>query len=157
MNVRIEGQVQGCGFRDFAVREANARKLRGWIRNRSDGSVEALARYFEYWLLRLEGVYPSLDQCARCLRPALDAGAVLAAGDWTYICVDCAGTDPELSASAIKFLRQVIAKTPADITSVAASAKAVREVERVHQRLITVHLDKELRSTRVVRELRPQS
>ena len=43
MNVRIEGQVQGCGFRDFAVREANARKLRGWIRNRSDGSVEALA------------------------------------------------------------------------------------------------------------------
>ena len=43
MNVRIEGQVQGCGFRDFAVREANARKLRGWIRNRLDGSVEALA------------------------------------------------------------------------------------------------------------------
>ena len=27
------------------------------------GSVEALARYFEYWLLRLEGVYPSLGVC----------------------------------------------------------------------------------------------
>jgi len=24
MNIRIEGSVQGCGFRDFAVREANA-------------------------------------------------------------------------------------------------------------------------------------
>lgn len=43
MNIRIEGRVQGCGFRDFAVREANGRKLKGWVRNRSDGSVEALA------------------------------------------------------------------------------------------------------------------
>ena len=43
MNIRIEGSVQGCGFRDFAVREANARKLRGWIRNRTDGSIEAVA------------------------------------------------------------------------------------------------------------------
>jgi len=43
MNIRIEGQVQGCGFRDFAIREANNRKLRGWVRNRSDGSVEAVA------------------------------------------------------------------------------------------------------------------
>ena len=39
MNIRIEGEVQGCGFREFAVREANARKLKGWVRNRSDGSV----------------------------------------------------------------------------------------------------------------------
>ena len=43
MNIRIEGDVQGCGFREFAVREANARKLKGWVRNRSDGSLEAVA------------------------------------------------------------------------------------------------------------------
>ena len=43
MNLRIEGDVQGCGYRDFAVREANARKLKGWVRNRADGSVEAVA------------------------------------------------------------------------------------------------------------------
>jgi len=43
MNIRIEGDVQGCGFRDFAVREGNARKLKGWVRNRSDGSLEAVA------------------------------------------------------------------------------------------------------------------
>ena len=41
--IRIEGEVQGCGFRDFAVREGNARKLKGWVRNRADGSVEPLA------------------------------------------------------------------------------------------------------------------
>ena len=43
MNIRIEGEVQGCGFRDFAVREGNARKLKGWVRNRADDSVEAVA------------------------------------------------------------------------------------------------------------------
>jgi len=43
MNIRIEGAVQGVGFRDFCIREANARRLKGWVRNRSDGSLEALA------------------------------------------------------------------------------------------------------------------
>ena len=39
----ITGRVQGVGFRLWAVREARRRGLRGWVRNRSDGSVEALA------------------------------------------------------------------------------------------------------------------
>ena len=43
MNIRIEGDVQGVGFRDFAIREATARKLKGWVRNRTDGSLEAVA------------------------------------------------------------------------------------------------------------------
>ena len=43
MNVRIEGDVQGVGFRDFAMREAHDRGLKGWVRNRSDGTVEMVA------------------------------------------------------------------------------------------------------------------
>jgi acylphosphatase len=43
MNIRIEGDVQGVGFRDFAIREATVRKLKGWVRNRTDGSLEAVA------------------------------------------------------------------------------------------------------------------
>jgi len=39
----ITGRVQGVGFRAWARREARRRNLRGWVRNRSDGSVEALA------------------------------------------------------------------------------------------------------------------
>ena len=40
--LRIKGRVQGVGFRDWASEEASSRKLDGWIRNRSDGSVELL-------------------------------------------------------------------------------------------------------------------
>jgi acylphosphatase len=39
----VIGRVQGVGFRAFLIREANARALDGWARNRADGSVEALA------------------------------------------------------------------------------------------------------------------
>jgi acylphosphatase len=40
--VRIEGRVQGVWYRGWTVQEANRRGLSGWVRNRSDGSVEAL-------------------------------------------------------------------------------------------------------------------
>lgn len=39
---RIRGQVQGVGFRAWVQREAGRRGIRGWVRNRTDGSVEAL-------------------------------------------------------------------------------------------------------------------
>ena len=38
--LRIKGDVQGVGFREWAIAEANARKLNGWVRNRGDGSVD---------------------------------------------------------------------------------------------------------------------
>jgi acylphosphatase len=42
MKVRIRGRVQGVWFRAWTVEEASRRRLRGWVRNRRDGSVEAL-------------------------------------------------------------------------------------------------------------------
>ncbi|WP_439815685.1 acylphosphatase [Zavarzinia sp. CC-PAN008] len=39
----ITGMVQGVGYRAWAVRQASALGLRGWVRNRADGSVDILA------------------------------------------------------------------------------------------------------------------
>ena len=38
----IRGRVQGVGFRYALADEARARRLAGWVRNRRDGTVEAL-------------------------------------------------------------------------------------------------------------------
>jgi acylphosphatase len=38
----IRGRVQGVGYRAFVDHEARSRDLEGWVRNRRDGSVEAL-------------------------------------------------------------------------------------------------------------------
>lgn len=39
----VEGIVQGVGFRYFVRDAAVARGLTGWVRNRTDGSVEVVA------------------------------------------------------------------------------------------------------------------
>jgi DNA repair protein RecO (recombination protein O) len=84
--------------------------------------VVPLARYFEYWLLRLQGVYP-----------------------------EARGT---LSAAAMTFLAGSRAVAPHQVGTVPATARVLQELENVHRALITMHLEKTLKSDRVLRDLR---
>lgn len=87
----------------------------------SGTETEALARYFECWLLRLQGVYPA---------------------------------DLPLSRGAIAFVDATRQVSPAAAAGLGASPQVLRELERKHQTLITAHLEKEIKSVRVMNELR---
>ncbi len=41
VHVVVSGLVQGVGFRYYALQQAERLGIAGWVRNRSDGSVEA--------------------------------------------------------------------------------------------------------------------
>lgn len=41
-HILVHGRVHGVGFRAFVEREALRRGIEGWVRNRHDGSVEAV-------------------------------------------------------------------------------------------------------------------
>lgn len=62
----IDGRVQGVGYRASLAREAEALGLRGWVRNRRDGSVEAL----------VEGDPHALEAIIRWARVGPPAAAV---------------------------------------------------------------------------------
>jgi DNA repair protein RecO (recombination protein O) len=84
--------------------------------------VEPLARYFECWLLRLQGVYP-----------------------------EARGT---LSDEAMMFLAASRTVAPQQVGAVPASRAMLTELEQVHRALIAMHLEKNLKSDRVLRDLR---
>jgi DNA repair protein RecO (recombination protein O) len=82
--------------------------------------AEPLARYFEYWLLRLQGVYQP---------------------------------DPRASEAARAFLAAARSCSPLSLADVPVAGAALQELEQSHRLLITFHLEKELKSVKVLREM----
>jgi acylphosphatase len=73
----IRGQVQGVGYRDWAQRNAVAMGLRGYVRNRRDGSVELVLCGPD------EQVGCMLELCRKGPRLALVSSVETATSDWT--------------------------------------------------------------------------
>ena len=115
--------------------------------------VERLARYVEYWVLRLQGVYPSLVACHRCGGDPARGGRIDPAGGG-FACAACAtGQGIVLSSESVRFLRAAAGTPPGGLRDIELPAHAAHELERAHRQLITAHLEKELRSAKVLRAM----
>ena len=66
LHALVRGRVQGVGFRWFVRERARELGVSGWVRNRSDGSVEVEA----------EGDVASLDELRRTLAKGPDGAHV---------------------------------------------------------------------------------
>ena len=117
--------------------------------------IERLARYFEYWLLRLQGVYPGIAVCSGCGGGLLD-GAVMPPRDHVFICRGCgpSGSGTVVSGEAMRFLKASAAVPPEGLEALPLATVSSRQLETAHRRLLSLHLEKELKSARVLREMR---
>jgi recombinational DNA repair protein (RecF pathway) len=53
--------------------------------------LDAVLRYFEVWLLKLEGFLPDLRTCANCQKALGDESAVYLGSDLSFRCSQCSG------------------------------------------------------------------
>ncbi len=114
--------------------------------------VGLLARYLEAWLLRLHGLYPPLETCSAC-RAALPEGPLRyhasARGFVCGACVTAGG--PLLPPPARDALRTLFHTPPSALPR--DLARACAPLEGFHHDLIAAHLERGLRSQRVLRDV----
>jgi DNA repair protein RecO (recombination protein O) len=120
------------------------------------GDAGRLARYFEFWLLRLQGVYPSTVTCPQC-GAALRAGAVLEPRSHWYLCRQCAShaQGVVMPARALQFLAEAAQVAPAALGELDVSSEALGQLAAAHRLLLVWHLDREPKAARVLREINP--
>jgi DNA repair protein RecO (recombination protein O) len=133
----------------FRLAAATAEALRAGV------SVEPLARYFEYWLLRLQGVYPAITACAACGVPFGADGAVLVPGEWALRCPRCQPGEgwATVSAAGLAFLGAAARTSPRALAGLSLTQSVATELAAAHRLLLAAHLERELKSVRVLREL----
>lgn len=123
------------------------------LRAADDGRpVALLSRYLEAWLLKLHGIYPSPSRCGTCQH-------LLAPGELRYhapahgfVCEGCGpASGPALPSAARALLGRLFECAPALVPD--AARAELGPLEAFHHQLITAHLERDLRSFRVLAEL----
>jgi len=132
-----------------------------------DSTIEALlagvdrdlaARYFEAWMLRLSGIFPSPLECPVCERPFGDRGAVLPLRDDALVCPDCAGAAGGGAAGlavgpeVLDFLRRVGGERLVDLATSPPAPEVLRRAEELAREVRRRFLGRELRSYTVMQE-----
>lgn len=123
------------------------------IRGAEGGSeVAVLTRYLEAWMLRLQGLYPSIEHCAGC-HDVLPSGTLAYHGaHHGFVCSACGpASGPELPVATRDFLREVFRQAPDVVAQRPHPAAA--PLEGFHRQLISRHLERELHSHRVLRDV----
>lgn len=132
-----------------------------------DSTVEALlegvdrdaaARYFEAWVLRLSGIFPSPRECPVCERPFPREGAVLPRGDDHLVCAECAargaGGGLPIGSDVLDFLLRVGQERLAELAARPPAGATLRRAERLAAEVRRRFLGHELKSYGVIERMR---
>jgi DNA repair protein RecO (recombination protein O) len=114
--------------------------------------VKLLARYLEAWLLRLHGIYPPLDRCSNCRAPLPPGPLRYHAPARGFVCGPCVPAGGPLFDERVRAaLEALFKRAPAALTG--ELLPGVAPLESFHHELIAAHLERNLHSTRVLRDV----
>jgi len=121
------------------------------VRNDVDPGI--LIRYFEAWLLRLNGIMPDIRHCRRCRTTIAESasGWLSPRRDGIY-CDACAPSrKEEIKDNLGRFLAWVQENPPAACASAPFSPEDIRSFEKPLQAMLVFHLEREPKSLRCLR------
>jgi DNA repair protein RecO (recombination protein O) len=135
-----------------------------------DSTTEALlagvdrdlaARYFEAWVLRLSGIFPSPGACPLCGTVFPAGGAVLPSGSDALLCFECAGGEGRrgpagglvIAAQTVEFLQRIGRENLRSLGESPPRPAALRQAEELSARVRRHFLQRELRSYDVMHEV----
>jgi DNA repair protein RecO (recombination protein O) len=115
--------------------------------------VRVLTRYFEAWILRINGIMPDIRRCRRCRKAIAEtAPGWLSPRRDSVFCDACApARKEEITESLGRFLMWVQANPPAACAAAPFSAEEIKSFEKALQAMIIFHLEREPKSLRWLR------
>lgn len=119
----------------------------------SNGVNPLLVRYFEIWSLKLSGFFPNHVYCSICGKCVKDEGFFAWYESGEARCSECAeGRGLRISAEASEALQSMTGVGPAEFMVRSVANGAAIEIERLSQRLLSFHLERNLKSYPILRE-----
>jgi DNA repair protein RecO (recombination protein O) len=111
--------------------------------------------YFLMAALNLLGYAPELARCAACGRPLSEAPAAFSPAAGGVVCADCAPPGvPVLPVKGLKVLRVMASGSIGLYRRLRLEPSLLAEVERVLEAQLEYHLDRRLKSLRILRQVR---
>ncbi len=134
------------------------RLIKAIIRSLEEGlRLAPCIRYFEIWVLKLQGILPSLTHCSNCGTDAVKRGGNFFMKSNDFICLDCSKVHTheslKLNKETIVFIFAVLKKSIKEISSQKLFNKSVNEeCERFLSSLFLNFIEKPFFSYKYLRE-----
>lgn len=119
---------------------------------RAGSEIPCLARYFEFWTLRLHGLLPDLQNCSRCARELRECHSLYPTQEKEMLCGRCAGAGNgdriQLGKAEVMWIRRLHRVGPLEMCKNPGSVSRSAGLARYARREIEGYLERRLRSYR---------
>lgn len=110
---------------------------------KAGGDLNFLARYFEAWFLKINGVLPDLNKCKKCQKTLTDSGWLSPKKDGIF-CDHCAPQKKgEIKPELGSFVQWIKKNTPPKKGPLPFSSQKLERIKKTLQEIIIFNLEKE--------------